>query len=524
MQIHGNGMRQQFARQILCFPTPVLAKPPRAGILLIAALVCFVPVANSQAAQNPVAPIVSALRSHDFTQALSLSRSALAADPKDYRLWTLQGMATAGTGDLRGALVSYQHALQLQSEYLPALEGAAQTEFQLGQDARPQLNRILTLQPADPVSHLMLGILDYRRNDCGEALANFGQAGAALPSHAEGLMDEGVCLVSQDRFSDAAAAFRQALTLQPSSHAARYNLALAQFSAHDTDAALQTLQPMTEGTPPHADALALAAQIAESKGDTAQAVTLLRNAILADPKDVDAYLQFATLSFDHASPKVGIDIVNAGIGQLPDEPRLLLVRGILFAQMGEFTLSADDFEAANRLDPQLQFLGVAQGLVQSQEHNAPQALVHFRAAVKAHPGEAYAWYLLAEALSVGGYPEGSPEHNEELQALKTAVNLDPKLIEAHDLLSAVYYSGGHMEQSIEQSRAALAQNPKDESALYHLMLALRKTGHDDEARTLVQQLVQLRTESKTNQPPERQYHLYEPSGPGVAVNAASGPQ
>jgi tetratricopeptide (TPR) repeat protein len=515
-------MAQAKPTSVRCTFMPVWL-PPRAGILLCLSLWAAVPAACPQAAtQDAVAPVISALRNHDFAQALALSRSALAANPQDYRVWTLRGMATAGTHDLPGALSAYQHALQLRPAYLPAVEGAAQTEFQLGRDARPLLEKILAQRPEDPVAHMLLGILDFRNHDCSSALDHFSHAAPAMAQQPEALTDDGSCLAAGDRSDEAVSAFASALSLDPGSAAARYNLALAQLNARDPDDSLTTLQPLIQASPPHPDALALASEIAESRGDTVQAVTLLRSAILANPKDIDPYLQFATLSFDHASPRVGVDIVNAGIAQMPREPRLYLVRGILLAQTGEFTRAADDFDTANRLDPRLQFLGVAQGLVESQEHNSQQALAHFRAAVKAHPGEAYAWYLLAEALSVESNPEGSSEYTEEIHAATTAVRLDPKLVEARDLLSAAYYAAGHMQEAIEQSRAALAVNPKDEAALYHLMLALRKTDHDDEARALVLQLVQLRANSKVNQPPTRYYHLYEQKQPGVAFNGPGG--
>jgi tetratricopeptide (TPR) repeat protein len=495
---------------------------PLSGIFVVLFFCFFLPDLSAQQSQDAAAPIVSALRSRDYGRALTLSESALAANPGDFRIWTLRGMATAGTSDLAGALSAYQHALQLQGNYLPALEGAAQTEFQMGRDARPLLEKILLQRPEDPVSHMLLGILDARNDDCSGAVDQFSQASAVMAHQPEALTDDGSCLAAANRNDEAVNAFSAALAVDPGSASARYNLALAQFNAHDPEGALGTLMPLTSGSQGHADALVLAAQIDESKGDTAQAVTLLRSALLVAPKDLDAYLQFATLSFDHASPQVGIDIVNAGIGQMPGEPRLYLVRGILLAQTGEFAKAADDFDAANRLDPRLQFLGVAQGLVQSQEHNSAAALEKFRAAVRAHPGEAYAWYLLAEALAGEGKPEGSAEFKEEMHAATMAVKLDPKLVEARDLLSGAYYAGGHMQEAIEQSRAALAQNPKDESAVYHLMLALRQTGHDEEARGLVQKLVQLRANSKVNQPPGRNFRLYEQKQPGVAQNAPGG--
>ena len=88
---------------------------PRTGILVVLFFGFLFPDPSAQQRQDAAAPILSALRSRDFAQALTLSRSALAANPGDFRIWTLRGMATAGTGDLAGALSAYQHALQLLS-------------------------------------------------------------------------------------------------------------------------------------------------------------------------------------------------------------------------------------------------------------------------------------------------------------------------------------------------------------------------------------------------------------------------
>lgn len=491
-------------------------------VLVAACVSASLPNARCQSSQDPAAPIVAALRAREFSEALSLSKAALAAHPRDYRIWTLHGMATAATGGLPQALTAFQHALQLEPAYLPALEGAAQTEMQLGQDASPLLEKILAQRPDDAATHALLGVLDYRKHNCAAAIDQFRQAEAAIGHQPEALSDEGACFSALKQDNDAVAAFRDALALDPSNDVARYNLALAQFNAQQAADALTTLNPLIADTAAHPDALELAAEIHEAQGDTPQAVTLLRTALLAAPRDLDAYLQFATLSFDHASPQVGVDILNSGIGQLPREARLYLVRGILLAQMGEFTRAGDDFDTASRLDPQLQFLGDAQGLVQSQEHNQQQALGHFRAAVREHPKDAYGYYLLAEALAAEGKPEGSSAYSEEIDAARTAVHLDPSLVAARDLLSATYYAGGHMDEAIEQSRAALATNPSDEPALYHLMLALRKTGRNDEARALVQQLVQIRTHSRVNDAPARHYHLYEESSPGVAMGSPAG--
>lgn len=488
----------------------MMQKTSRRALSLYLWMACAtLSLAQGPAAQSDVSRISEALGSRNFAQALSLSKTALAKRPDDYRIWTLRGMATASSGNLPQALSAYQHALKLAPTYLPALEGAAQSEFQMGHDAaRPLLLRVLAQRPADPTSHAMLGALDYRARNCSDAVTHFQKAAGIIAAQPETLTEYGSCLTILKQDEEAVTVFKQAFALDSTKREARYNLALAQWIADNAEDALATLQPLIEATPVDADASTLAAEVLESKGDTARAIELLRQAILENPKNVNAYLQFATLSYEHASPQVGIDILNAGLTQLPNEPKLYLVRGILLTQFGEFTRAAEDFEAANRIDPQLSFLGVAEGLVESQQHKSTEALDKFRAAVKAHPNEAYAQYLLAEALQELGKPEGSPEYKEEVDAATRAVKLDPGLVAAHDLLSAVYLENGHAEMAIEQSHAALALDANDQQAVYHLIVALRKSGQKDQIPALLKQLVAFRASDKTGQRANR-YRLYE---------------
>jgi tetratricopeptide (TPR) repeat protein len=457
-----------------------------------------------------IGAISGALRSRDFAKAEELCAAALAAHPDDHRFWTLRGMSSAGMGNLPLALSHYQHALRLAPSYLPALEGAAQTAFQLGDaSAKPILLTILVQRPDDPTSNAMLGVLDFRMRNCEGAVSHFQKGRSAIAGQQEALTQYGMCLSVLERHAEAVGPFSDALALDPARPEARYNLALAQWNSQRPEEALKTLQPLVEEEPPNVDALALAADIHESKDETAQAVGLLRKAIVADPRDVGAYLQFAMLSYDHGSAQVGIDILNAGLTQLPDEPRLYLVLGVLLTQLGEFNRAANDFEAASRIDPQLHFLRAAEGIVQSQQHDAPKAIASFRAAVEAHPDEAYAHYLLAEALQGESKPEGSPQFKEMIQEAKRALQLEPRMVSAHDLLGAVYIEFGHVQETIEHSRAALAIDPDDQPAIYHLILALRKTEDKNEVPALVKKLMGLQRDSKSKAPASSKFRLYE---------------
>jgi tetratricopeptide (TPR) repeat protein len=454
--------------------------------------------------------ISSALRSQQFEDAVSQCEEAIKLFPLDPRLWTLKGMSYAGLRRQDEALAAFDHALQLSPKYLPALEGAAQSEFLAGNPrSETLLKQILEQRPSDPTTHAMLGVIEYKKGNCPAAIEHFQQAGELLSSQADALNEFGLCLVKLERFEEAIPVFQKVLALQPNGKQSRYNLALDQWKAKHPEDAIATLKPQIESGDPDANVLVLAADIYESMNETPRAVELLRQAIVKDPKDPQAYLDFATLSYNHVSYQVGIDMLNAGISQLPKSAQLYLARGVLYIQLGDAAKGMADFETANRLDPELSFAATAQGLTQAEQHNSAGALATFRAQAKQHPDDAYTQYLLAEALSELGTPQGSPEYKEEVAAASRAVELDPKLAAAHNLLGTLYLQAGKNDLAIQHCELALAVDPNDQQALYHLILALRKTDRKAELPALMKRLTDLRSAAQAETAKEKRYKLIE---------------
>lgn len=394
-------------------------------------------------------------------------------------------MASAGLGNNAEAFADYQRALRFRPDYLPALEGAAQLKYQQGSDqARPFLLRILAQRPDDPTTHAMLAVLDYRLKDCPQAVTHFHAAGGAIGGQASALGQYGTCLAILKRYDEAIPVFQDAIALDPTAADTRYNLALSQWNANRPSDAVATLQPLLQAQSTNEKYLLLGAALYESLKETQHAMDLLRTAILANPKDPEAYLQVAYLSYDHGSPKIGIDYLTAGLTQLPQEARFHLVRGVLYSQFGEFAKATEDFQAANRINPHLSFVDVSLGVVESQEHNSAAALAQFRAAAKKHPEQGLTQYLLAEAIS----HEAHPDEKEEIEAANRALQDDGQLVAAHDLLANLYLHKGQTNLAIQHSESALKVNPNDREALYHLVLAVRGTDRKAEIPALLKRM------------------------------------
>ena len=488
----------------------------RTAALLLLLLVCaFRTRAQGSADANGISAIQLALRGRDYNQAVQLARTQLQQSPKDVRLWTLEGIALSNLGDDKEALVAYNKALSISPDYLAALEGAAGLEYQAGSDrAVPLLNRILKLRPDEPTSHAMLAALAYKKHDCATAVKHFRDSGQVLKSQPVALEEYGACLMDQQQVDAAIPVFQDILALRPDDPHARYNLAVVQFTAQHSQEAIDALQPLLDEKEPDPDVLDLASAAYEVLGDTPRAVSVLRQAIVANPTRAKYYVDFAALSYKHESFQVGVDMINAGIARLPQAAPLFIARGVLYVQMGQFENGQSDFETASRLDPSQASAGVAQGLEQLQESNLDQALKTVEKQLKTNPQDPFLYYLKAEIITQGGAAVGSPEFDDALRAASRAVQLKPDFALARDVLGNLYFKSGQIDRAIEQCRVVLRDNPSDQIALYHLLQALRKAKDPKgEVPALVKRLAALREESQKQDASVTRYKLYEPAGP-----------
>src|SRR6185312_2046347 len=497
-----------------------------AGMMCIAGVACALaaPELAAQSASPPLSPAIleieNALRARAYNRALDLSRTAVAAHPDDFRIWTLQGMAYAGARKPKLAYAAYDHALHLQPNYLPALEGAAQAQFESdGKDTEGLLARVLALRPGDPTANVMLAMTQYKRGDCKDAVAHFSQAESLVGQRLLPLSENGICLSKLGRDEEAIRAFQGAVALAPEDRGARYNLALALLNAKQYNKALQALALDIQPDSTDENALTLASDIYEAHNDTPHAVVLLRQAIVANPLRTKPYLDFATLSSNHRSYQVGIDMLNSGLARMPSSAQLYLARGVLYAQLGNYDKAMDDFQTANRLDPRLTFAGTAEGITEAQRHDFGKSLAKFREQVRLHPDNAFDQYLLAETLAQQGPDQGSAEYNEELRAARNAVRLDPKLTLARGILAGLYLQSGKTNLAIEQCEAALKADPNDQEALYRLILSLRKTNRRGEIPSLTKRLLALRNAQNQKETHTTRFQLVD-----SAAEATNGTQ
>ena len=478
--------------------------------LLAAHCLLVAQTAVAQTVPIEIGPITSALQAGQFDKALEYLQPELERHPNNLQLLTLEGIALSGKEDKKDALGAFRRALGISPDYLPALEGTAQIEYENnGSDTVELLQHILRLHPGDPTSHAMLAVIAYRRGDCTAAVSHFEQSGPVLDSQPGALQQYGDCLVRLKETEEAIAVFERALDQSPADARARYRLASVQLIAQHPKDAVATLQPLLEKSTADADVLELAAAAYEADDDTPEAVRILRQAIISDPHNVDLYVDFATLSLDHQSFQVGVDMLNTGLDAEPKSAPLYVARGILYVQLAQYDKAEADFEKADALDPRQSFASAAEGMAALQKNDPERALAAIRKKIAQKPNDPFLLYSQAELLAQSGPQPGSAEFRQAVKSAEKAISLRPSLGTARDLLAKLYLQSGQNEAAIEQSRKAFDIDPTDQTALYHLIEALHKSGRQDELPDLLKRLAALRTEGTKEENERNRYKLVE---------------
>jgi len=426
----------------------------------------------------------------------------------------MQGVAYDRQGDKKQALAAFRHALKLAPDTIPALEGAAQIEFDAGNpNAIPLLQRLVRLRPGDSTTHGMLAVLEYQQGHCEQALPHFEKAAPLFQSQVDALHAYAVCLVRSKQLEKAATILKRTAELKPGDPPELRLLASIELMANHPEGAIAALEPLLSSGTPDVEALELASSAYEAVHDTEKAVDALRRAILLQPTNSGLYVEFANLSASHQSFQVGINVVNDGLALQPQSAPLYFARGMLYAQLSSYEKAQADFETAYRLDPNQSLTTAAQGMLAVQQSDHAGALRTVEQKLAGKPDDAVLLYLRADILTQQGAEKGSEEFETALRSAKRAVTMNPRLAAAHAVLGKLYLQLDDYPGAIRECRRSLDLNPKDQPTLYRLIQALRKTEHHDEVPGLLKKLAQLHEEATREERDRYRYRLVEGTAP-----------
>lgn len=448
-----------------------------------------------------LASIRGLIRSRQFPEAIAECDRELKATPRSFSLYTMKGLALQGAGDKAAGLAAFRKALAINPSYEPALQAAAQIEFEdRDSNAKNTLESVLRVSPSSETAHAMLAVLLFESRSCAAALPHFEKAPGAGQSPSV-KWQYGVCLLERQRWSDAAKQFVSLLQLRE--HApTRYNLALAYWNARDYQSAVSTLQPL-DGPDADGDVRRLLASALEATGDTPKAYAVLRRAIEQNPQDERFLVDFAVMCMEHKAPDLGVEVVRAGIRQAPGSARLQTLLGVLLVRSGDAAEGQEAFRRAQELEPQagqagqagLGRIGLASTLMQMGL--AADAATLLREQLAASGRDPRTELTLVRALLLKG--PSAEENREAESALQWIVKEEPGNATAHGLLGKLYFQSGDLSRATAELETAIRLDPSDRVSTYQLMRVFQQTGRAKEASSLSRKVQSLLEKEKADE-------------------------
>ncbi len=407
----------------------------------------------------------------------------------------------------------------------------------------------LKVDPDDPTVNLYLGIglVESRRHE--EALAPLETAARSASTERDALQFLGRSYLALDRPEEAVAALRRALELARVAAMAApagvfVDLGESQLSSmhYQLALALRRTGKAEEAATHFAQAREHSAKLAESSRESLSRY-LEDEVQQSAPSSLGPPLEFPTLA---GLGPVQRQELRRRIST--DLARCYLNLGVLKTREGRFAGAAQLFAAGAELDPdfpQLQYsLGVALfnserfdeatvplaraldenpenfelrrmlalAYLNSEEYGQAVELLRSDAERKSNRSLEYAYGLAlvrsgaaAEAESVfagllaehSEWPElnvmlgqayaQQDEYEAAVNSLRRALELDPKVAEAHATLGDIYLRQGKLAEAEEALRAELAAHPDDERSRYTLAMVLDLNRQPEKAKSLLRE-------------------------------------
>ena len=228
---------------------------------------------------------------------------------------------------------------------------------------------------------------------------------------------------------------------------------------------------------------ALLSEAYRAAGRMEDAYNALRRATHLNPEGDSYYAELADICRELNKYDLGFKIAEIGLHHVPKSSKIHTQRGLLQMAVGHTNESIADLKMAASLAPHDTLPSLALSVLWMQTGQNNQAISLLRRETSSHPNDFAAWYLLAKALIRSG---GSRRETvqESISALKQSIQLNDDYAPSRVALGKMLLDAGQIQAAIKELESSIKINPNNQSGLYQLTLAYRRTGNFERAKEL----------------------------------------
>jgi predicted O-linked N-acetylglucosamine transferase (SPINDLY family) len=351
--------------------------------------------------------------------------------------------------------------------------------------ARMLYERVLASQPGDTDVMFRLAVLEYQLVAYDASLVWLDAALAHAPDDARCHHVRGLVLAAIGGFSDAIAAYRRALDLNPRSSDVLFSLAVALQASSDHAGAIEAYAAVLALEPSHVAALSNLGNCHRQAGSIELAESAYRRALALNGDDETALTNLGTLMQTRGQLDEAIAMLRDAVRVAPNSPCALLNLGVALHQHGDFEQAAASLTRVIELDPSFPEAAYNLANVFQSLGRPRDALPHYRRAIDQAPAHADAYNNLGNVFVELGEIESAAH------AFETAIRLRPDFVAAYNNAATLMRSHGRFDAAEAHLRKALSIDPRHSVTCNNLGNVLKDQGSIDEGIELYRRALAL---------------------------------
>ena len=281
---------------------------------------------------------VTAVQQGKPDEAIAHIGRALRINPANATFHYNLALAHQAAGDREAAILNYQRAAALKSDYFDALSNLGSLLLNTGEteEAESSYRRALRLAPANAMAHHNLGALLLVKNSNDEAAACFREAVRLNPDYFEAHNGLGTALLAEELFDEAAPCFNEALRLRPIYARAHNNLGMALAGLGRFEPAVASFRAAVRHDPSYAGAHNNLGKLLFEQDRLEEAEASFREVLQFKPDDIQAHLNLAKLLLEQDDFDAALVIYQKALDLRPGAVNLLAAKAGALQRKGDF--------------------------------------------------------------------------------------------------------------------------------------------------------------------------------------------
>lgn len=424
----------------------------------------------------------------------------LPADEQQPQLLALRGHALLALHRVEEGRATFAQISLRHPGSTPALLGQARLALLDGdrQQALAHLQQAVKLQPDDADAWRMHGDVLRLLGRNYEALVSYQRILQLRPSQVQAHVDLASLHIQSGKLDEARKELVTARQTTSNSLQAIYTLALLEFRENKMSAAQDHLAQVLRAAPDHLPSNLLMGAVLRSRGNYVQAEQHLRKFLDANPGHPYASKLLASVLMSNGAPQQGLELILPLLSSQQQDREMMALAGELYLRLRQFSRSAEYFEQASKLAPDVPMLRAALALSHLGMGDTERAVAELEVAANLDSKSArvgtmlvlshlrngqYDKALAAAKRMESQHPDNPMVHNLKggvllMQRDRTAARasferalaLDPLFIPALDNLTTMDVQDNKPEQARRRLETVQAKHP----ANVDLMTALAK--------------------------------------------------